>query len=245
MKPLRLLGNARRLMDVIAEEGPLTTARLAEALEMPRSTVFRLAEGLAAVDLVTIRPNGTVELASRWLHLGDAACEARTEWTSARRLLRQLASDTECTGVLCVYEDGVPLCLDWVPGKVNEVLQAKPGRALPLHAGAEGRAILSGLPEPEIDAVLQQAPFPAFTPSTMVSAEELRGDVARSRRQGYAMSLEDVQVGIGSIAVLIRDDRSQQLGSIGVSTVSDELLRRSDELIRVLTRAAAEHQPNR
>ncbi len=237
-KPLRLLGNARRLLDIIAEEGPLTTARLAESLEMPRSTVFRLAEGLAAVDLVAIRPNGTVDLTSRWLHLADVACDARSEWASARRLLLRLADETECTSVLCVYHDGAPLCLDWVPGKANEVLQAKPGRPLPLHAGAEGRAILAGFSDPELDAFLERAPFEAFTPATMISVEELRGDVARSRRQGFTMSLEDIQIGIGSIAVLIRDDRGRQLGSVGVSTLSDELLRRSDELTEILTRAA-------
>jgi DNA-binding IclR family transcriptional regulator len=239
-KPLRLLGNARRLMDAIAEEGPLTTAQLAEALEMPRSTVFRLAEGLAAVDFVTIRPNGAVDLASRWLYLADVACDARAEWRVARRILHELAETTECTSVLSVYQDGVPLCLDWVPGKANEVLQAKPGRSLPLHAGAEGRAILSGLSDRDLDEELARAPFQAFTPSTMVSADELRGDVSRSRRQGYTVSLEDVLQGIGSIGVLVKDPERGQLGSISVANVSDEILRRSDELGQMLVRAARE-----
>lgn len=236
--PLRLLGNARRLLDTVAEEGPLTTARLAESLEMPRSTVFRLAEGLAAVDLVTIRANGTVDLTSRWLHLADVACEARSEWASARTLLRALADETECTSVLSVYHDGEPLCLDWVPGRANEVLQAKPGRSLPLHAGAEGRAILAGFSDAELGVFLSRAPFEAFTPSTMITAEELLGDVARSRRQGFTMSLEDIQVGIGSLAVLIRDDQGGHLGSVAVSTLSDELLRRSEQLTEILTRVA-------
>lgn len=241
-KPLRLLGNARRLLDTIAEEGPLTTARLAESLEMPRSTVFRLAEGLAAVDLVTIRPNGAVELASRWLSMADVACEARTEWRPARRLLRELGHTTGCTAVLCVYQNGMPMCLDWVPGRINEVLQAKPGRQLPLHAGAEGRAILSALADDELDQVLSTAPFEAFTPATMITAEELRGDVARSRRQGFTISLDDALLGIGSIAVPVRDRARGQLGSIAVSSLSEEILRRSEELGRTLVDAAAKHE---
>lgn len=241
-KPPRLLGNARRLLDTIAEEGPLTTARLAESLEMPRSTVFRLAEGLAAIDLVTIRANGTVDLASRWLSLADIACDAHIEWQPARRILRELAQATECTSVLCVFQSGLPMCLDWVPGKVNEVLQAKPGRQLPLHAGAEGRAILSGMDSAGLDSVVAGAPFEAFTPATMVSGEELMGDVARSRRQGYTVSLDDTLPGIGSIAVVVRDSVRGELGSIAVSSLSDEILRRSEELGQILIRAAEEHR---
>ncbi|MHA6512810.1 IclR family transcriptional regulator [Tessaracoccus sp. Z1128] len=241
-KPLRLLGNARRLLDTIADEGPMTTGHLAEALEMPRSTVFRLAEGLAAIDLVTIRANGTIDIASRWLSLADTALEARTEWQPARRILRELAELTECTSVLCVYQNRTPMCLDWVPGKLNEVLLAQPGRQVPLHAGAEGRSILSSLDPEDLQAVLSQAPFEAFTPSTMISSEELQGDVARSRRQGYTVSLDDTILGLGSISVVVRDNVRGQLGSIAVSSFSDEILRRSEELGQALMRAAAQHE---
>ena len=36
----RLFDNTRRLLDLIAEEGPLPATRLATALEIPRSTVI-------------------------------------------------------------------------------------------------------------------------------------------------------------------------------------------------------------
>lgn len=238
-KPLRLLGNARRLLDTVVEEGPLTTARLAESLDMPRSTVIRLAEGLAAVNLMKFRPNGTVDLSSRWLTLADIACESRTEWAPARALLRELAQATGCTGVLCVYEAGAAMCLDWVPGKDNEVLQAKPGRPMPLHAGSEGRAILSGLSDEALEKVLIDAPFEAYTASTMITAEELRGDVARSRRQGYTVSLDDMGPGLGSVGVLVQEPERGQLGAIAMASLSDEILRRSDELAQILTDAVA------
>lgn len=241
-KPLRLLGNARRLLDLIAEEGPLTSTRLAELLEMPRSTVFRLAEGLAAVELLTVRPNGTIDLASRWLRLADVAQDSRTEWQPARRLLAELAKLTECTTVLCVYHDGGAMCLDWVPGKVNEVLQAKPGRQLPLHAGAEGRSILSALPDDHLDRYLAGAPFEAFTPRTMITATELRGDIAQTRRQGVVVSLEDAFLGLGSIGLAVSEPERGTLGSISVTSVSDEIWRRHDELIETLLTTAAKYQ---
>ena len=75
----RLFDNTRRLLDLIAEEGPLPTTRLATALEMPRSTVIRLVEALVDIHLLTLLPDGTADLSARWLALADAACAAREE----------------------------------------------------------------------------------------------------------------------------------------------------------------------
>lgn len=230
----RLLDNARRLLDLLAEEGPVPTARLAVALEMPRSTVVRLVEGLIDIGLLTLLPNGTADLSPRWLALSDAASAAREEWNQARRVLRRLAEITACTTTLSVYQDRTVMCLDWVPGKANEVLQAQPGRSLPLHAGAEGRSILSALPEPELATVLARAPFEAYTPRTMITAEELAGDIALSRRRGCTLSLDDAWLGIGGIAMVVRDPVKGQLGSIALSSTSDEVLLHSEEWSQAL-----------
>lgn len=239
-KAPRLLHNARKLLDVIAAEGALTTTRLADGLGLPRSSVIRLVEGLVAVDLVTIKPNGTVDLSSRWLSLGDAAAAARTEWASARALMAELAERSGCTGVLSIHEGGSSvICLAWEPGRDYEVLQTKPGRAVPMHASSEGRAILSGLGDEERDRFLERAPFEAFTPATMVTADELRGDIARSRRQGHAVSLEERGQGVGSVAVLIREPEAGRLGAVALASISDEILRRAEELARLMKPAIA------
>ena len=230
----RLFDNTRRLLDLIAEEGPLPTTRLATALEMPRSTVIRLVEALVDIHLLTLLPDGTTDLSARWLALADAACAAREEWAQARAALQQLAEVTGCTTTLSVYHDGEVMCLDWIRGRANEVLQVKPGRSLPPHAGAEGRSILSALPPDELERVMAGAPFESLTPRTMITAEELAGDIARSRRQGYTLSFDDAWPGIGALAAPIRDPLCGALGTIAVSSTSDELLARATAWSQVL-----------
>ncbi|MDO5092050.1 MAG: IclR family transcriptional regulator C-terminal domain-containing protein [Propionibacteriaceae bacterium] len=235
----RLFDNTRRLLDLIAEEGPLPTTRLATALGMPRSTVIRLVEALVDIHLLTTLPDGTTDLSARWLALADAACAAREEWTQARSALQQLAEETGCTTTLCVYCDGAVMCLDWIRGRANEVLQVKPGRSLPPHAGAEGRSILSALPADELEHVMAGAPFDSLTPRTMITAEELAGDIARSRRQGYTLSFDDAWPGIGALAAPIKDPICGQLGTIAVSSTSDELLVRATSWSQALLSVVA------
>lgn len=238
----RVLKNTRRLLDTVATDGAMSIARLAETLQIPRSTVSRLASGLATAGLVVFLPDQTIELASRWLRLSDGAGAARAEWQSARALARRIAEATDCTCVLCVHHSGAALCIDLAPGSINEVLQAKVGRRLPLHAGAEGRAILCGLSEANLDALFAEAPFRAFTPATMTTSEELAGDLARTRRQGFTISLDDAELGVGSVGVPVRDPIKGQPGSLAILSVSEEILARGPELGQVLLGLVTDHQ---
>ena len=72
------------------------------------------------------------------------------------------------------------MCIDWAQGQAINVLLLKPGRSLPLFAGAEGRVALAfGLED--VDAYLAQAPFPAFNSRTLTTAAKLRRDIAATR----------------------------------------------------------------
>src|SRR4051794_41931953 len=80
---MKLLSNAREVKELLSVRGPSSPAEIAEQLGTPRSSVYRLVEGLAAVDLVSIGADGQAELHLKWLHLADAARSAMSEWSSA------------------------------------------------------------------------------------------------------------------------------------------------------------------
>ena len=48
--PVRVLGKAARLLDLLAERGELTVQALAEAAGEPRSSVYRLLAGLREIE---------------------------------------------------------------------------------------------------------------------------------------------------------------------------------------------------
>lgn len=74
----------------------------------------------------------------------------------------------------------------------------------------------------------------------MITAEELAGDIALSRRRGYTLSIDDAWPGIGAIAVLVRDPVKGQLGAIALSSTSDDLLFHSEGWRQALFRVVAE-----
>lgn len=233
-----LLRNARDLIDALKETEAMSPAQLADAIDVPRSTVYRLVEGLAAIDLVLTAPDGRVMLSQRWLALADAAQEAQTEWRTVRSAMREVTERTGCTTYLSVPVGDRGMCIDWVQGRAVEVLILKPGRSLPLYAGAAGRGILAGLPAEDREAYLAGAPFPVLTPHTLVTAEQLRADIELTHRRGYTLSHEDVTPGIGAIGVPVRDEQGRRRGILSLGAFVDELDRREEEFYEELSRAA-------
>lgn len=232
-----LLRNARDLVDALTQAEALSPSELSDALGIPRSTVYRLIEGMAAIDLVQTLPDGRAGLSQRWLRLADAAQAAMQEWRLVRTVMREVTERTGCTTYLSVPSGDRSVCIDWVQGRAVEVLLLKPGRSLPLYAGAAGRGVLAALPDDECESYLAGAPFPAITPHTLVTADQLRADVERTRDQGFTVSHEDVTMGIGAIGVPVLDETGKRNGMLSLGSFVDELDRREEELRDELLRA--------
>jgi IclR family pca regulon transcriptional regulator len=79
------------------------------------------------------------------------------------------------------------------------------GTRFPAHATSVGRVILAHLTDDEIDARLERADLRALTARTIVSPDLLRAELARVRRQGYAIVEQELEEGLRSVAAPVRD----------------------------------------
>lgn len=238
-RAMGILQRSSSLVQLLAERGPLTAAEVAEALGIPRPSVYRLADALTQTRLVEPTAEGKLRVSLRWLRLSDAARAGMREWSRARPLLARLASRTGQTIYLSVPQGDRATCIDWSPGRALSVLALKPGRSLPLYAGAAGRITLAYGPLPLEDYV-RAAPFPRLTERTLVTAEELRQDVSATRSRGYSVSDEDVTVGIGALGAPLITRDGIFVGALSLAGLSEELHVRQTELVADLLGCAVE-----
>lgn len=225
-----ILQRSAAVVDLLAAKGALTPAEIAGRIDTPRPTIYRLGDALTLEGLTETQSGARVRLSLRWLRLADAARSAMSEWSGARPVLDALAEETGQTVLLCVPRGGRVICVHWAPVQSLRILVLRPGRSLPLHAGAEGRAALAfGVDDPE--AHLMAAPFPALTDRTLVTAAALREDIARTRELGYAAAHEDVAAGLGSLAAPVRNPRDGSfVATLSVAGLAPELTARRREL---------------
>ncbi len=213
--PMKVLANATELIEVLAQDGPLTGAAIAARMDIPRSSAYRLLDGLAAISLITQMADGRARLSSRWLRLADTTRRSLHEWDDTSAVLDRLVERTGQTAFLSVLADDAAFCVDWSQGRGIDILATRPGRSLPLNAGASGRAMLAFSSQSE--QLLQTVDFRRLTDTTLVATGELQADVELTRRQGYAYSDGDAAVGIAGLAVPVFDDTGDLAGTVSIA----------------------------
>ena len=218
-RPMAVLQKASDLVALLAERGPLTPGDIAEHIGMPRPSVYRLVDALSQARLTVTQPDSRVKITERWLRLADASRAAMHEWDSARATLDDLCHATGQTTFLTVPHDDQAVCIDWAPGRGINVLVLRPGRSLPLYAGAAGRATLAYLEDSA--PYLERAPFPALTRRTLTTAAQLRRDVKLTRDRGYSLSDEDVTDGIGALGVPLFDSLGRLRGALSLGGLAE------------------------
>ncbi|WP_328703018.1 IclR family transcriptional regulator domain-containing protein [Arenibaculum pallidiluteum] len=119
------------------------------------------------------------------------------------------------------------------------------GSRLPAAVTSMGRVLLAALPAAELDAFVRRVELPRHTERTITDRDALRAEIEATRSRGYALVDQELEVGLRSIAVPLRNASGAVSAAINVSTQAgrvgiDEMLER---YLPVLRDAAEEIRP--
>lgn len=91
------------------------------------------------------------------------------------------------------------------------------GTRLPPYPTSMGRVLLAHLPEKELDAHLARTELRKLTEHTIADERQLRRVLATVRRQGWATVDQELEAGVRSVAVPIRDSSGRVVAAINAS----------------------------
>jgi IclR family pca regulon transcriptional regulator len=91
------------------------------------------------------------------------------------------------------------------------------GTRLPPYPTSMGRVLLAHLPPADLDAYLARAKLRKLTEHTITRERELREVLTAVRRQGWAAVDQELEAGVRSIAVPIRDSSRRVVAAINAS----------------------------
>lgn len=111
-EPTRALDKASRVMDALAAENGLSPADIADACDIPRSSVYRVLDGLVDVGWAVTDTDGNYSLSLDWLRLADAARTSRTEWQPAIAVMHAITAQTGMTSFLSVVSGTELVCVE-------------------------------------------------------------------------------------------------------------------------------------
>jgi IclR family pca regulon transcriptional regulator len=89
-----------------------------------------------------------------------------------------------------------------------------PGSRLPAYCTSMGRVLLAGLSQERARAILASSALFARTAQTLTDPGAIMGELENVRRQGFAAVDQEVEVGLRSIAVPLRNPRGQIVAAL-------------------------------
>ncbi len=215
-----MIDGLRKGLEVICafEDGTpkLTQSELAQRLDLSRAAARRYLMTLTALGYMAT-DGKAFWLTPKVMRLGQSYVASSR---LPRTVLPTLQKLTEATGEstnMCVLEgfEAVYIC------RVNaaKLLSTgiEPGTRLPAHTLAGGRLILSFLPEPELDAWLNTVKLIAYTPLTVVDKLQLKREIMKVRKQGYALTESQLEIGLRGVSVPLLDGPGRVVGALSIS----------------------------
>ena len=228
------------ILERLARAGELGVTELAQEMGVHKSTAFRLVTTLEDHGLVEqTEERGKYRLGMGILRLAGATTARLDLVQEARPVCRQLATATGETVNIAVLSDASALYVEQVAG--SSALQSHNwvGQHIPLHATSNGKVLLSGLPDDELASLLED--LPSYTELTITARDLLTAELEKVREEGYAVAVDELEVGLTAAAAPIRSAHGDVIASVSVSgstyRMSGDAL---DEVIAHLREAAAE-----
>lgn len=196
----------------------MSLAEVCRRVGLNRATAYRLLSTLTHHRFIARSGEGRYRLGLALIALGSTAQRQVVLGRVAVPHMRALTESLQMTSFLSVLDGSDALCLERLDGGDVYITRYQEGERLPLHAGAGPLVLLAGLPDEEVDRILE-APPTSLTRYTVTEREAIRTRVERVRRDGVAYSDQDVTVGIGAIGVPIRDSTARVVAAVSVSGV--------------------------
>ena len=218
----------------------LTIADVSRATGLTRAVVRRclytLRElGYAATD------GRNYSLQPRILNLGYAYLSTAPIPTAAQPVLEELSERLAEATSVAVLDDGAVVYLARAATRRIMAVTLGVGSRLPAYCTALGRVLLASLPAEQTAQELAKFELVAHTRFTVTSRRRLEEILDEARSEGFAVNDQELEVGLRSIAVPVRNVVGATVAAMNVSTQASRVSRR--ELLEKglpLLKAAAE-----
>jgi DNA-binding IclR family transcriptional regulator len=218
-----------RVIDILehtaASRDGIPLKDLSLLVETPKSSLLPLLRTLSARGYLEQGRAGTYRLGPRALELAVRAPGRRDLVEAARPALDALMRRSgESTFLTTLDADRAAVVfIDVVESEQLIRYTVTVGQRSPLHATANGKAILAFLPAAERDAILRALPLKRYTDRTVTTLPALRTALDEVRASGVSLSVDEVVKGASGVAAPVYDRDGRVAGACAIGGPTDRL----------------------
>ena len=181
----------------------MTLSEVARATDLPKPSVRRALYTLTCLGLAE-NDGRTFRLTPRIMELASAYLGSNMVSTVVQPACERIGDRTEQSCFAAVLDGyDIVMIAHSLHGR-PDVLAPTIGLRRPAFNTAAGRAILSQLPEKVLDAWLEKLEPKVMTDFTITDKKALRTEILHVRKQGHAITAQEMRRGYHAVAVPLR-----------------------------------------
>lgn len=207
-----------RLLHLFSEfPAGLTAKQVAASTRLPVSTVHRFLANLVTAGFLNRDAEGIHRLGIACFSIGQAAVGQLDIRRLSLPYLRELNQQTRETIHLTVRHGLSAIYVEKLDSPEPLRIHSRIGASVPLHCTAVGKVMLAYMPPEEQDRILPELEFKRLTPNSVGNLQELKTELYRVRKNGYACDLEEHELHIRCVAAPIWDHTGSVQSSLSIT----------------------------
>ena len=195
----------------------LTAKQVASLSRLPVSTVHRFLANLVTAGFLNRDGEGTHSLGIACFSIGQAALGQLDIRRLSLPYLRELNQQTRETIHLTVRHGLSAVYVEKLDSPEPLRIHSRIGAAVPLYCTAVGKVMLAYMPEDEQQRILPDLNLQRQTSNSVGSLQELKTELYRVRKNGYACDLEENERHIRCVAAPIWDHTGSVQSSLSIT----------------------------
>jgi IclR family transcriptional regulator, pca regulon regulatory protein len=198
------------------EHREMTLSEVARATGLTRAAARRFLLTLVKLGYVHF-DGGRFSLRARVLELGFAYLSSLSLPEVAQPHVEALVARVNESSSISVLDDTDIVYVVRVPTRRIMSITLSVGTRLPAFATSMGRVLLANLPRDELEGRLARIEIRPLTERTVKDEAALRHVLESVRKQGYAITDQELEEGLRSAAVPVRDASGRVVAALNIS----------------------------
>jgi len=233
--------SADRVLDVLellAETTePLRVADIADRLETPVSSTYKLLQNLRARGYVETDKSGRLfRLGGKMLEIGSKYAQNTDLYTAFHHVAQKIVDDLNESVFMSIRNGDKVLYITEKQSNHPVRFVSHLGMQLPIHATAMGKILLSALSEDEVERLYPGRRLGRLTERTITDFDELMRQLKQARERGVAYSEGEAVPDVNCVAAPIVNALGHTIAAISISIPASrstpELWERAERWVR-------------
>ncbi len=239
---VRVLHKTLDILETLkSTEAGYRLADLARTVQLPKATVHRILTTLETRGYLDRARDGSYRVARKLFDMQRTVPLEQILSQVSRAMMEKLVASCKETVNLGILDAGEVVVINTVESPQAVRMSSKIGNRRLLHSTALGKALLSGMPDKEVQRLLRLKGIQKLTPHTLTTRVAVMAEIQKVRRQGWAMDNQENELDGRCIGAPIPGPDGQVLAALSISGPVFRMdVERARALVPELTAVCAE-----